>query len=76
MASGARRASHADWAISVTGVAGPDGGSPEKPVGTVCFGWIGPDDEAETESCLFKGDRDDIRRQTVAYALDGLAARL
>lgn len=76
MARGARSAAHADWAISVTGIAGPDGGSPDKPVGTVCFGWVGPDDEPETETCRFDGDRDEVRRQTVAHALDGLLARL
>ena len=76
MARGARSAAHADWAISVTGIAGPDGGSPDKPVGTVCFGWVGPDDEPETETCLFAGDRDEVRRQTVAHALDGLLGRL
>lgn len=76
MAAGARRASHADWAIAVTGIAGPNGGSPDKPVGTVCFGWIGPEEEAETETCLFSGDRDAVRRQTVAHALDGLLVRL
>ncbi|MDT8438907.1 MAG: nicotinamide-nucleotide amidohydrolase family protein [Wenzhouxiangellaceae bacterium] len=76
MARGARRAAHADWAVAVTGIAGPDGGSPGKLVGTVCFGWIGPDDEAETETCLFAGERDEVRRRTVAHALDGLLARL
>ncbi|NCO20123.1 MAG: CinA family protein [Gammaproteobacteria bacterium] len=76
MARGARDAAHADWAISVTGIAGPDGGTPDKPVGTVCFGWVGPDDEPETETCLFAGDRDEVRRQTVAHALDGLLSRL
>ncbi|MEX0915666.1 MAG: nicotinamide-nucleotide amidohydrolase family protein [Wenzhouxiangellaceae bacterium] len=76
MARGARNAGHADFAVAVTGIAGPAGGSPDKPVGTVCFGWIGPDDEPETETCLFSGDRDEVRRQTVAHALDGLLARI
>ena len=76
MARGARSAAHADYAVSVTGVAGPDGGTPDKPVGTVCFGWVGPDEEPETEVCLFSGDRDAVRRQTVAHALDGLLERL
>jgi len=76
MARGARAAGHADWAIAVTGIAGPEGGTPDKPVGTVCFGWVGPDDEPETETCLFSGDRDRVRRQTVAHALDGLLERL
>ncbi|MGK7296299.1 MAG: CinA family protein [Candidatus Wenzhouxiangella sp. M2_3B_020] len=76
MARGARNAAHADFAIAVTGIAGPEGGSPDKPVGTVCFGWVGPDDEAETETLLFSGDRDEVRRKTVAHALDGLLNRL
>ncbi len=76
MASGAVQLSRADVAVSVSGIAGPDGGSPEKPVGTVCFGWALSENNAETEICLFAGDRDDIRRQTVAYALNGLLARL
>lgn len=76
MARGARAAAHADYAVAVTGVAGPDGGSPDKPVGTVCFGWVGPADEPETETVLFSGDRETIRRRTVAHALDGLLERL
>ncbi len=76
MARGARDAAHVDYAISVSGIAGPDGGGPDKPVGTVCFGWVGPDDEPETETLHFAGDRDAVRRQTVAYALDGLIERL
>ncbi len=76
MARGAREAGHADWAVSVSGIAGPDGGTPDKPVGTVCFGWVGPVDEPETETCLFYGGRDEIRRQTVAHALQGLLDRL
>ncbi|MDT8449035.1 MAG: nicotinamide-nucleotide amidohydrolase family protein [Wenzhouxiangellaceae bacterium] len=76
MARGVRGAAHADFAIAVTGIAGPDGGTPDKPVGTVCFGWVGPDDEPETETCLFSGDRDEVRRKTVAHALDGLLARV
>jgi len=76
MARGARNVAHADYAIAVSGIAGPEGGSPDKPVGTVCFGWVGPEDEPETETCLFSGDRETIRRETVAHALDGLLARM
>lgn len=76
MARGARSSAHVDYAVAVTGIAGPDGGSPDKPVGTVCFGWVGPEDEPETETMLFQGDRESIRRQTVAHALDGLLGRL
>lgn len=76
MARGARNAAHADFAVAVTGIAGPEGGSPDKPVGTVCFGWVGPEDEPETETCLFSGGRDEVRRETVAHALDGLLNRI
>ena len=75
MAAGALAHSAADVALAVTGIAGPDGGSEDKPVGTVWFAW----DVAgtvESECMVFAGDRDAVRRQTVAHALDGLAARL
>ena len=75
MAAGALRHSHADWTLSITGIAGPAGGSPEKPVGTVCFGWAGPDGRVEVESCFFPGSREEIRRQSVAHALTGLLDR-
>jgi len=76
MARGAVEAGRADCAMSVSGIAGPSGGSPEKPVGMVCFGWAWPDGQLETESRLFAGDRDQIRRQSVAVAFEGLLLRL
>ena len=76
MARGARAAAHADYAVAVSGIAGPGGGSPDKPVGTVCFGFVGPDDEPETETVRFDGDRDAVRRRTVAHALEGLLERV
>ncbi|MDT8408528.1 MAG: nicotinamide-nucleotide amidohydrolase family protein [Wenzhouxiangellaceae bacterium] len=76
MVRGARSVSHADYAVAVSGIAGPEGGTPARPVGTVCFGWIGPEDEPETETCLFGGDREEVRRKSVAHALDGLLGRL
>lgn len=76
MASGAIEHSQADCAVAVSGIAGPSGGSPEKPVGTVCFGWAWPDGQLETESHLFAGDRDAIRRASVAVAFEGLLVRL
>jgi len=76
MAEGACRHSGADVALAVTGIAGPDGGSPEKPVGTVWFGWSRGGAPAETEMMQFSGNREAVRRQTVAHALRGLMARL
>lgn len=76
MASGAIEHSRADCAVAVSGIAGPDGGSPDKPVGTVCFGWAMPNDVLETETRLFTGDRDMVRRATVAAALEGILERL
>lgn len=68
MASGALRASRAGLAISITGVAGPGGGSPGKPVGTVCFGWATAN-RVETTTRRFDGDRAAVRRQAAIYAL-------
>ena len=76
MAEGALRHSHADWAVAVTGIAGPTGGSAEKPVGTVCFAWAGPEDWVALETRHFAGDREAVRAQTVAHALDVLRQRL
>ncbi|MBV5330983.1 CinA family protein, partial [bacterium] len=75
MAAGALRYSHAHWALAITGVAGPGGGSADKPVGFVCFGWAGPDGRLEVESCRFAGSREEVRAQSVAYALTGLLKR-
>jgi nicotinamide-nucleotide amidase len=75
MAIGALRHSHADWALAITGIAGPGGGSAEKPVGTVCFGWAGPDGGVEVETCHFAGSREDVRAQSVAQACTGILRR-
>jgi nicotinamide-nucleotide amidase len=75
MAAGAVAHAHAHWSVAVTGVAGPTGGSPEKPVGTVWFGWATPDG-VFTEHRHFDGDRATVRRATVAHALAGLLQRL
>jgi len=71
MARGAQRNSGAQFAVAVSGVAGPDGGSPDKPVGTVWLAWA---DGQRLFACRqqFGGDRDAVRRQTVKAALDGL----
>jgi len=72
MAAGALAAAGADIAVAVTGVAGPAGGSAEKPVGTVWFGWCLGEQPPITRCCRFDGDRQRVREQTVAVALDGL----
>jgi nicotinamide-nucleotide amidase len=69
MAKGALRNSHAAVAVSVTGIAGPDGGSAEKPVGLVWFG-LANKAGVRAERCLFVGDRAAVRRQSVAKALE------
>ncbi len=69
MALGACRALGADVALSATGVAGPGGGSAEKPVGTVCIG-CAVRGACEVQVCHFSGDRDAVRRETVREALN------
>lgn len=71
MAAGARSHLGCDWAVSITGVAGPGGGTPEKPVGTVCFGVSGPGlEEAVTKQFPASGGRQDIQRQAALFAFD------
>ena len=72
MAEGALANSHAQVAVAITGIAGPSGGTPEKPVGTVCFAWAGRKRDTVSAKHLFSGDREGIRRQAVATALQGL----
>lgn len=76
MAQGAIAHSRADWALAITGVAGPTGGSAEKPVGTVCFAWAQRDAGCEAQTCRFAGDRASVREQAVHHALRGLLARI
>lgn len=72
MAKGALDNSHTQLAASITGIAGPDGGSPQKPVGMVCFGFAGPDGSVSSETHYLAGDRHAIRRLSVEVALRGL----
>ena len=75
MAQGAVRGSAAQWAVAVTGIAGPDGGSPDKLVGTVWFAWAGPD-HLQALKRQFDGDRAAVRQASVQAALEGLIDRL
>jgi nicotinamide-nucleotide amidase len=71
MSQGALRNSDAQVALSTTGIAGPDGGTPDKPVGTVCFGWA-QGEKLMVERVLFSGDRQAVRVQSIEHALRGL----
>jgi nicotinamide-nucleotide amidase len=71
MALGALGRSKCTLALSVTGIAGPGGGTREKPVGTVCFAWAKAG-SVRTETQRFAGDRESVRRQSVLRALEGL----
>ncbi|MGA9343359.1 MAG: CinA family protein [Rhodanobacteraceae bacterium] len=72
MVSGALARFGASVAVAVTGIAGPTGGTPEKPVGTVWIGWKRRGGYARAEVFHFDGDREAVRRQTVAAALEGI----
>jgi nicotinamide-nucleotide amidase len=80
LAEGACRVLGADWAIGITGIAGPTGGSEEKPVGTVHFAWSGPNesgtDRTSHRKVRFPGSRDRVRRLAAQVALEGLRRRL
>jgi nicotinamide-nucleotide amidase len=72
MADGAIARSRAQVAVAVSGIAGPGGGTLDKPVGTVCFAWRIRDGAGEVATRKFLGDRDAVRRQAVVCALDGV----
>lgn len=76
MAAGALANSNADWAISITGIAGPGGGSSGKPVGTVCFGWCQRGVEPTSVCLHFAGGRREVRQQAVVHAIQGVLDRL
>jgi nicotinamide-nucleotide amidase len=75
MAAGALKNSNALISLSITGIAGPTGGSPGKPVGTVCFAWCLRGATPETEQLQLHGDREAVRRQAVIHALEGVMTR-
>lgn len=72
MARGALARSRAQVAVAITGIAGPTGGTPEKPLGMVCFAWTEKDGVPNAETRHFTGDRESVRRQSVIAALQGL----
>ena len=76
MAAGALARSHAQVAVAVSGIAGPSGGTPEKPVGTVCFAWATKNGSLHSETKRYSGDREAVRRQSVERALEGVLALL
>jgi len=75
MAAGALARSAADIAVAVTGIAGPAGGSPGKPVGLVCFAWARRGGPVDALTVQFTGDRATVRAAAVAAALEGLISR-
>jgi nicotinamide-nucleotide amidase len=72
MAEGALQNSHAQISVSITGIAGPDGGTEDKPVGTVCFAWCKRGESGTTTRICFDGDRLKIREQACMLAMQGL----
>ncbi|MCW8962502.1 MAG: nicotinamide-nucleotide amidase [Gammaproteobacteria bacterium] len=72
MASGALQYSHADVSLAISGIAGPDGGTADKPVGTVWFGWAARSGRQRQQMQRFAGDRDAIRQQAADYAIQGM----
>ena len=72
MALGALAHSQADISVAISGIAGPGGAVPGKPVGTVCFSWALKDKSYHKDTRHFEGDRDAVRRQSVVRALEGL----
>lgn len=72
MVMGALNRSHAQVGVSITGIAGPDGGTATKPVGMVCFAWALKEGPVRQETHFFKGDRATVRRLSVTTALQGI----
>jgi nicotinamide-nucleotide amidase len=76
MAVGVLKHSPADISLAISGIAGPGGGSPDKPVGTVCFAWSIKNGPLKSEQRVFTGDRHAVRQQAVSHALRGVLALL
>lgn len=75
MARGVSRVVDATWGASITGVAGPSGGTVQKPVGTVCFAIVGPGVEWSSQQ-LFSGDRNAVQAQSARFLIDSLNQKL
>jgi len=79
MAAGALKLSGADYAVAVSGIAGPGGGSEEKPLGTVWLAWAGrgrKEISIDAEKHIIEGDRESVRSRTVILALQGIRERI
>jgi len=76
MATGAKAHSRVAVTVSATGIAGPGGGMPGKPVGLVHFGWCIDDQPVVCDKNVFHGDRESVRQQTVIHALEGVISRM
>ncbi|MGH8585209.1 MAG: CinA family protein [Gammaproteobacteria bacterium] len=76
MAEGALQVSHADVSVAITGIAGPAGGTAERPAGTVCLAWGGGPQPPHARVFRIEGTREGVRRQAVVAALEGLIERL
>lgn len=76
MVMGLMHRTPADWGVAVTGIAGPGGGSPGRPVGTVWIAWARRGHDASAECHLFRGDRAAVREQAADAALAGLIQQL
>lgn len=76
MAQGALKHSRGHWSVAITGIAGPSGGTPEKPVGMVCLAWAQRDGGCEALTCHFAGNRAEVREQAARIALSGALKRV
>lgn len=76
MAEGALKNSGAHISVATSGIAGPDGGTKEKPVGTVWFAWAERGKSVRTKKYCFNGDRESVRKQAVSVALEGILQNL
>jgi len=76
MVVGALKNSQADIALSISGIAGPSGGTVEKPVGTVCFAWMKRGNRPFSKTLLVEGDRNEIRKKSVEISLKGVIEQI